>query len=273
MRNLLQILAKYHRLILFILLEGVAISLIVNSNNYHNTRVLKGIRKATLVWEGIVTDVRNYFRIKKINEDLQTENTALKNILLKYKNLPDSVLFLFTDTTSESVYEFYPATVVNNSVNRQKNYFTIDRGKKHGVDVNMAVVSPWGVAGITVASSDNFSVVMPVINIDFKLSSKIKSNDYFGSLTWDGRNCNYALLNDIPQHVILNTGDTVVTTGYSSIFPGNIMVGIISEFEKSGSDFYRIRVHLATEFRRLTYVNVIKNRNRDEQVILERGFQ
>jgi len=273
MRNLLLFIEKYNRIILFIILESVAVYLISNSYQYHNTQLIKGVRKLTLTWEGVITDVKNYLRIKNINNELQAENAILWNLIEKYGLTTDSVLAQVNDTFPGAQFEIIPAYVVNNSVNKIKNYFTIDRGKKNGVDVNMAVIGYRSVAGITVASSDNYSIVMPVINTDFRLSSRIKSNEYFGSLNWDGRDCRYAVLYDIPQHVPINEGDTVVTTGYSAIFPAGIMVGTISDFKKSGSDFYTIRVHLATDFRKLTYVKVIKNRRQQEQLNLEKKFQ
>ncbi len=273
MRNLLLFLARNNRFIIFIMLETVAVLLIANSFKYHNSRLLKNVRKATLAWEEIITDTRNYFRIKKINSDLQAENTALKNLIEKLQATLDEKEILSDSALKSSDYEYIPALVVNNSVNKLKNFFTINRGTDDSVNVDMAVISPWGVAGIIVASSRNFSVVMPLINTDFRLSCKLLSSDFFGSLSWEGFDCRYALLSDIPQHVPLMQGDTIVTTGYSAIFPGNIMVGTVSNFEKTGSDFYRIRVRLSTEFRRLTHVMVIKNRKREEQITLEAKFQ
>jgi rod shape-determining protein MreC len=184
-----------------------------------------------------------------------------------------TVFFSVLDTPVRQQYEYTSASLVNNSVNRQKNFFTINKGKKQGVDVGMSVISQSGVAGMIVGSSDNFSVVMSLLNLDFRVSSRIKSNGYFGSLTWDGRDYRFAVLNEIPQHVNISVGDTVETTGYSALFPEGVMVGVISEFERSGSDFYRIRVELATNFRKLTYVSVIRNLKKDEQKQLEKQFR
>jgi rod shape-determining protein MreC len=140
------------------------------------------------------------------------------------------------------------------------------------VDIDMAVVSPEGVAGIIVSSSDNFSVAMSLLNLDFRLSARMKSSGYFGSLTWDGRDYRYAILNEIPQHVILNKGDTVQTTGYSAIFPEGIFAGVVSDFEKAGGDFYKIRVLLATDFKKLNYISIIGNLRRSEQKGLEQSY-
>ena len=104
----------------------------------------------------------------------------------------------------------------------------------------MAVTSGDGVAGVIVGCSDNFSVVMSLLNLDFKLSARIKSNGYFGSLSWDGRDYRKAILSDIPQHALVSVGDTIETTGYSAIFPEGIMVGSVTDFEKTGGDFYKI---------------------------------
>ncbi len=121
----------------------------------------------------------------------------------------------------------------------------------------MAVISSDGVAGVIVGCSENYSVAMSLLNLDFRLSARIKSNGYFGSLTWDGRDYRNAVLGEIPQHISISVGDTIETTGYSAIFPEGLAVGTISEFEKRGGDFYRIRVSILTDFKKLHFVDVI----------------
>jgi rod shape-determining protein MreC len=114
---------------------------------------------------------------------------------------------------------------------------------------------------------------MSLLNLDFRLSARIKSNGYFGSLSWDGRDYSHAILTEIPQHITVNQGDTIETTGFSAIFPEGIMVGTISDFEKTGSDFYKITVTLMTDFRKLHFVNVIGNLKKAEQFELEKQFK
>ena len=273
MRNLLNFLARFNNLILFLLLEGLAVYLVATGNDYHNSRVVKGVRGITLIAERKITDSRNYFRLRKINSDLALENAALRNNIEKLQKKDSTVIYLVSDTTIKQQYQYFSAEIVNNSVNRQKNFFTIDKGSKQGIKVDMAVIGPDGVAGLIVGTSENFSVGMSLINIDFRLSSRIRSNGYFGSLSWNGSDPRYALLNDIPQHVIVNIGDTIETTSYSAIFPGGIMVGLVSDYETSGSDFYKIRVKLSTDFRKLSSVNVILNTKREEQLSLENMHQ
>jgi rod shape-determining protein MreC len=273
MRNLLNFLARYNNLIIFLLLEGIAIYLVVTGNDYQNLRVLKNIRVLTIGMENKIANTRAYLNLHDINTKIAQENVSLRNKMDRMVKSDNKLFFSASDSIHVQKYLYTSAELVNNSINRQKNFFTINKGKNQGVDVDMAVTSPDGVAGIIVSSSENFAIGMSVLNLDFRLSARMKSNGYFGSLTWDGRDYRYAILNEVPQHVVLIQGDTVTTTGYSAIFPEGIMVGVVSDFEKTGGDFYKIRILLATDFKKINYVNVIGNLKRDEQGELEKPFK
>ncbi len=273
MRNLLNFLAKYSNLIVFLILEGIALYLLSTGNNYHNTRIVKGIRGVTRGVEQRVSNIRSYFRLREINQELAAENSSLKSTLEVLKNKEDLLFFSVSDTIYQQQYTYTPAKVIDNSVNKQKNFFTIDKGEKHGLSVDMAVTSADGIAGVVVGCSKNFSVVMSLLNLDFRISARIKSNGYFGSLNWNGLSYKNAILNEIPQHVPVNVGDTIETTGFSTIFPEGIMIGTVSNYENPGGDFYVINVLLNTDFKRLNFVNVIGNMNKAEQLELEKSFQ
>jgi rod shape-determining protein MreC len=273
MRNLLNFLARYNNLIIFLLLEGIAIYLVVTGNDYQNSKALKNIRVLTIGFERKISATRDYLNLHDINRKIAQENVNLRNSIESMTKKENQLFFSVSDTILQQKYVYTSAEIVNNSVNRQKNFFTLDKGKKQGINVDMAVTSPDGVAGIIVSSSENFSIAMSLLNLDFRLSARMKSNDYFGSLSWDGRDYRYAILKEIPQHVVINEGDTVETTGYSAIFPKGVLVGVVNDFEKAGGDFYKIRVLLATDFRKLSYVNVIGNLRKTEQMELEKSFK
>jgi rod shape-determining protein MreC len=166
-------------------------------------------------------------------------------------------------------FQFVPSRVVRNSVYKQYNYLTLDHGKEDGVFKDMGVISDRGVVGIVLESSDNFATVIPIINLDFRLSVKLKSNNYAGILQWDGKTPLFAVLNEIPFHVELTDGDTIVTSGFSSIFPEGIEVGTIESFSLEKGNFYEIEVRLSTDFQSLFHVNVIRNYQKEEQLNLE----
>jgi len=273
MRNLLNFLAKYNNLIIFLILEGIALYLLSTGNNYHNTRIVKGIRGITQGIEQRMSNTRAYFHLAEINQALALENTSLKNSIERLVKEEDLHFFLITDTIYQQQYVYTSARVIDNSIYKQKNFFTLDKGTKQGLSAEMVVVSGDNAAGMIVGCSDNYSVVMSLLNIDFKLSARLKSNGYFGSLSWDGRDYSHAVLSEIPQHVTFGIGDTIETTGYSAVFPEGIMIGTISDFKKTGGDFYNIEVTLATDFKKLYYVNVIGNMKKTEQIELEKQFE
>jgi rod shape-determining protein MreC len=273
MKSLLHFLIRYNNVIIFLILEGITIYLLTSGNYYHNTRLINGIRGLTLGIEEKLNNTRNYLRLREINNMLATENTALRNSLDRLVSNGNSVFSSVSDSTYHQQYIHTSAEVINNRVNRQKNFFTLNKGKRQGITINMAVTSDEAVVGVITACSENYSVAMSLLNLDFKLSTRIKSNGYFGSLGWDGRDYRQAILNEIPQHVNVNVGDTIETTGYSAIFPEGVIVGTVSNFEKIGGDFYKISVSLVTDFKKLHFVDVIGNLKKTEQLELENLFQ
>jgi rod shape-determining protein MreC len=273
MRNLLNFLVRFNNLIIFLILEGITLYWLATGNSYHNTRVVKGIRGLTQGIEMKINKTRNYLSLREINENLAAENIALRNSIERIVRRENSVFFSVTDTIYSQQYNHTTAEVIENSVNRQKNFFTINKGKKQGISADMAVTSFDGVAGVIVGCSENYSVAMSLLNLDFRLSVRIKSNGYFGSLSWDGRDYRHAVLGEIPQHISVSVGDTIETTGYSAIFPEGLAVGTISDFEKRGGDFYRITVSLISDFKKLHFVDVIGNLVKAEKVELEKQFK
>jgi rod shape-determining protein MreC len=273
MRSLLNFLARYNNLIIFLFLEGVTLYFLTTGNNYHNTRVVNGIRGLMVGIEEKMTNVRNYLNLREMNVNLATENTALKNSVERLSRKDNLLYYSVSDSIFHQQYIYTAAEVINNSVNRQKNYFTINKGRQQGVGVNMAVTSGNAAAGVITGCSENYSVAMSILNLDFRLSVRLKSSGYFGSLSWDGRDFRYAILSEIPQHVSVNVGDTIEATGYSAIFPEGVMIGTVSEYEKVGGDFYKITVSLITDYKKLHFVDIIGNLKKTEQLELEKLFQ
>lgn len=273
MRSLLNFLARYNNLIIFLILEGLSVYFLATRNSYHNTRVMFGIRGLTHSIEMKVSSTRAYLNLRDVNQALAAENIALKNSIERLVKAENSPFFSVSDSVYKQQYIHTSATVIDNSINKQKNFFTINKGRLQGVAVDMAVTSGEGVSGVIVGCSDNYSLAMSVLNLDFRLSARLKSNGYYGSLNWDGVNYRKAVLSEIPQHVPVNVGDTVETTGYSAIFPEGIMVGTVSDFEKLGGDFYKITITLATDFKKLHFVDIIGNMKKSEQIELQNLFQ
>lgn len=269
MKNLLNFIARYHNFIIFLFLEILAFYLLAKNNSYQNTQMVKSLSGITYNLEKRITTAANYVKLKDINRTLSIDNNYLKNEIERLRKESSSALFSVSDSIRKQQYTYTSAEIVNNSTNKQKNYITLNKGRLQGINNDMAVTGPSGVVGMIVSVSDNFSVAMSLLNLDFRLSARIRRNGYFGSLIWDGRNYRYAVLNDIPNHIDVAVGDTIETTSYSAIFPDGLFIGTVSEFEKEKGDFYTITVELGTDFKNLEFVNIIGNLRKTEQQTLE----
>ena len=269
MKEIIKLILKYHFTIIFILLEIVSFSLIIRHNEYQ--RAIFSESASTLFGNvsSTITSIKDYFRLKEMNESLANENILLKNRLEEYELLRDTIIHGTVVQDSIPVYEYIGAKQVNATYNRTKNYITLNRGRKNGLQKEMAVCTPVGIVGLIQDLSDHFAVVIPLINVDSRISAKIKKNNYYGSLQWDGNDYAYSYLNDIPYHVEVNARDTIVTSGLSKIFPEGIVVGYVESVDKETANFLKIKVKLAVDFKRINHVYVILNNKKNEQTSLE----
>ena len=268
MKEIIKLILKYHFTIIFILLEVLSFSLIVLHNNYQRT-VFSGYTASFFgTISSVVTRVDDYFYLKVTNEKLVAENTELRNEIEKLKllNRISNADTLWAPTDSADVdYVYKTAEMINSSFNKTKNYIVIDKGATEGIKPEMAVCSSEGVVGIIEKVSNRYARVLPLINTNLRISAKIKKNGYYGSLQWDGDDYRYSYLNDIPFHVDTEVGDTIVTSGFSSIFPEGEMIGFVESVNKETANFLTIKVKLATDFKRISDVYINDNTRKEEQ--------
>lgn len=269
MRNLLNFLSRYSNVLIFLLLEAVSVWLIVNAEGYQSSRFLGAIRGSTHYLERKIAGISEYVGLRDENNRLAAENLALLQTLEAFRRTEAPDIYPYAVRRTEVQFKYLSARIINNSVNKQRNFISLNKGRNDGIEPEMAVIGPDGVVGIVVSVSDNFSYVMSVLNLDFRMSVRLKKSGYFGSLSWDGMSVGKARLSEIPYHVSVAVGDTVETSGFSAIFPHGIPVGTIADIDDRGGDFYRIVLDLFTEFRKLNYVYLIKSVSAEELKLLE----
>lgn len=271
MRSLFRYLLKNYGFFLFILLEVISLIFVFNYNRYQKAKYLSSSnRLAASVYNSYSKSI-NYFRLTGINRELAEENAKLK-ALLQTVHGPGIVLDSVLSETKEvgSVYRYISARVINNSVNKPFNYITLNKGRKHGIKPDQGIISSDGVVGVITDVSESYSVGLSVLNQRWSVSARLKDSGFFGSLMWDGNDYRFASLTEIPFHVPLTPGDTVVTSGFSTIFPEGVMIGTIHSFEQpEGDNYYKIRVELSSNFKTLSFVEVIENVKKTEIEQLE----
>ena len=255
---------------LFLVLELAALLLVVQKNDYQNAKFYNW----TLSTMGNIyakqREVRDYFYLREINEELCIENAILQELITQGTATHLPAMRSIADPMADKCLDIIPAKVVNASVNLQHNLFTINVGREDSVGVDMAVIGPQGIVGVVKSVSKHYAMVLPIINVEYSVSSKLYKSDYFGSLQWDAKNYRIASLNSIEQHVNVSEGDTIVSSGYGAIFPEGIMIGTVREVIPGEEGvFHAIKVDLSTDFRKLSYVYVLKNSQQDERIDLE----
>ncbi len=263
MENVFRFLARSRVFFLFLVIEVIALFMIVRSSYYQSTKIMNSVRYLQAMCEEQVNSWEQYFSLKNMNADLAEENNRLRKILSYYQSVDTTKSFteklpLYPD------YEYTLATVIDNSVNRQHNYITLNVGKNHQIEPDMGVMVDNGVVGIITSVTGRYALVKSFLNTDWKVSARLLRSGAFGPLHWDGKIYTEALLSEIPQHIDVQVGDTVVTSGYSSIFPPDIPIGIVKSFQVKRGNFYEIKVALLTDYKRLRYVTVARFTQRDE---------
>ena len=265
---------QYRAFFTFLILEVICAWLIIQNNHYQGARFFNSSNAMVASLNTFSQGVREYFLLRKINSTLADENARLRSKLeqfnqSRYLQATDSMLL---DSTLIKQYDFISAKVVGNTVNRVTNYLTINKGSKDGVEPGMAVISPLGVVGKVKTTSRHFSVVTSILHVDVLVSVVIKSNGYFGTAQWDGRDPDRIKLKHIPRHITPAIGDTIVTSGYNAVYPEGLMVGVIEDVKTDEAQTYDLTVKLSQDFRKLSYVEVIKSDLRYERDSLEAPF-
>ncbi len=269
MRNFFLLIRKYNFFIVFLLLEVVSGILLVRNSTYQRAAVISTSNELVGKVYTAYSNVTDYLVLGETNRILSAENARLRRADSVSFYDPSFRVLRVNDTIGLQQYEYISARVVNNSVSRVNNYITLDKGSLQGIQPEMAVMGSNGVVGIVKDVSEHFSTVISILHSSTKISSKIKKNNYFGSSVWDGENPQIAKLLDIPSHAQVKVGDTIVTSTYSGIFPRDILVGVVSEIGTSGESFKEIKLKLATDFQKLSYVYVIRNLLKSERDTIE----
>ncbi|WP_347157282.1 rod shape-determining protein MreC [Pontibacter chitinilyticus] len=278
MRNLFAFIYRFRAFLVFVLLEVLCVYLIVRYNTYQGAAFFNSADKyvgQVLEFQSGVTD---YFRLASINNTLARENAALREEVLRFRMAEqadstsqlDTAYYAPTDTLRVLPYVLHAGRVINNSVRRTNNYLTLSVGTADGVQPGMGVVSDKGVVGRIKTVSEHYATVTSLLHSQLLISAKIKKSNTFGTIKWTGGDYRTANLDYIPLHEHPATGDTIVTSGFNTVFPEGLMVGTISSVKREpDKSFFTIRVKLSVDFAQLSYVYVIENMQKIERDSLE----
>lgn len=264
MQRLLDFLYQQREIAVFLGLEILSAWLLINYNNRYNASFLNSSNEAAASLTRTSNNVSDYFQLTEVNERLMLENEKLQQELRVLRTDKSS----FLDTVNQ--YQVIAAKVINNTFDRSTNFVTIAAGRKDSVEVGMGVISSFGVVGQVKSVTKNFATIYSLLHPKLLVSSKVKRTETKCTVQWDQEAYDRASLKYIPRHIKLKKGDSIVTSGFNSVFPENILVGVVDDLNlEEHMTFYEAKVKLATDFTSLYQVFVIKDLFKEEKDSLQ----
>lgn len=254
---------------IFIVMEVAAVAMLKSSSTMQDIWLNRiSHRTAAVLW-GVGEDVRSFFHTRRLNDELAAQNAALRDRIRILENAQAGQ----ADTVARhhDGFRYTPATVVKIGRGTAHNYIILNKGSEDGILPQSGIISDKGVVGVITAVDRHYSYGLTLINASLSVSVRTGSgvNEITAPLKWDGKSRNGAVIGDIPPHLRINPGDSVRTSGYSSIFPADIPVGVTGETGLVDGSSQQAEVRLFQNFSNLRYVTIISNDDKDEITALE----
>ncbi|MCI5717328.1 MAG: rod shape-determining protein MreC [Alistipes sp.] len=282
MYKLIEFIRRIYVVLLFLIIEAIALNYYAHSSYYTQAKILSHANRVTGWAQSGIFSVKHFFTLRRENEMLTSRVAELEGRLAAYREAASAAQ---TDSLAAAVaadtlgvglenmsqYRYMTARVVSNSIHRDRNFITLNRGIMHGVMNDMAVITPDGaMVGYVVGCSERYSVVLPLLNTDFRTSGKIAGDDYFGSISWRGSSPYEVEMTELSKYAAIEEGAEVVSSGLSHFFPAGVKIGYVESFELNESQTaYDVTVRLATDMTRLGNVILIENMDFGEVSDLE----
>lgn len=260
MKNLILFFIKNSFFFLFLILEIIAFLLIISNNSYQRSSFISASNGFTSGILSFTSNAADYIGLKSENEKLTKENSRLRSNLKESNLWSNDTFSLRIDSIKQQFYTFKEARIISNSFQNRNNYLILNKGRVNGVKIEMGVISSNGIVGIVNNVSEHFCSVISILHKKSAIDVKIKSNGYTGTTYWPGGDYTHCELKNIPSHALISKGDTLVTSGNSTIFPPEIPVGYIDEIElKNGHNFYDISFKFSVDYNKLSHVYIVDN--------------
>lgn len=264
------IVQRFFIAVVFIVLEVAAILMLSHNRQLQRlwiARISHGFMAAT--W-GTTQAVSDYFSLRKQNDELALENSRLQEIVRSYELAAREADPASKPVMMDNGFNYIPGTIIKSSTNTQHNYLIIDKGSDDGVTRNSGVVTPDGVIGIVDAVSRHYSYAISFLNTELFISARLGESGAVGPLAWDGASSDGAILKEIPLQFKFEPGDTVYTSGYSSIFPPDIPIGVAGDSKIINGATNEIKVRLFQDHKALKYITIVRSTRAGEIEAIEK---
>lgn len=261
MQKLILFIKRVYVPLLFIIFEIVAVRYYAHSSSYAEARLLTTSNRIVGGVYGSISGIGDYFGLRRENRLLLDEVARLNNELTRYRENEVYQLLDSLGSEIETKYTYMTARVIRNSVGRMRNFITLNKGLRDGVETDMAVLTPSGaMVGYVISCSERYAVCISILNVDFNASGKLAGDGHSGSIYWDGKSTENVQMHELSKYAAVEVGDTVVSTGYSHFFPEDVAIGYVTSVSADQTtSSYDLELRLAADMTRLNDVVLIKN--------------
>ena len=250
--------------------------LVINNNQTQRAIYLNSLSAAADALTKRVDNITQFINLSSVADSLAKKNAELLAEAENAKFIKTVLRDTFRSAETEQLFTFIESKVINNSINKNNNSLSINRGSEHGIVPGMGVIgaNQSGVVGIVKSTSKYYSRVMSILHRQSFISASIKRNGHFGSIVWKDNDPRAVNMVDVPKHASIVKGDSIQTSGYSTIFPEGIFIGLVDTFWiPSGSNFFEIKVTLVNDLNKTKYVYVVNNLMKEDlEKIKEEGI-
>jgi rod shape-determining protein MreC len=280
MRALLNLFFRTGGFVTLVVVEALCFWLIVSFNERQNSIWAYSMSLFT----GDISDRRqkasDYFSLEAQRDSLANENARLQQQLANERYL--RLQSAYSDTlrngalrdssvlrpdaerlqAARPFFKYIPARIISNTIGSANNFITLNRGSDDGITPDMAIISRNGIVGIVRHVTPRYAYCMSILHRQVKISAKIKQYNAFGSLVWEGNNPDVMELRYVPKHFIIHPGDTILTSGFSQMFPKDMMIGTVAEPpipDRDNPYFLTVLVRLSQHLTAAEEVYVVKN--------------
>ena len=280
MNNLIEFFKKAFHIIILSVLLILSVVMLGKSLSFNDYRLSRAVQSIVGPIQKSGMGMVHRFRLGPENEALVQQNIELmrehdnmflvkEDTLLTEMSKPDS-----TNTKRVRLYDYTYAHVIFKTTDRVFNYMIVDKGSNDGISRDMAVLSPQGVAGVVTDVSPNFATVRPILHPESRISAVVTPANQNGTVIWEDNDPRVAYLEAIPQHSIINIGDSVFTNGFSNIFPKGLLIGTVKEVRVgNNASFLTIKINLATPYSDIYTVYLVENMFKAELDSLKANFK
>lgn len=271
MQNLVDFFVRYKHWLLFLLLEAFSLLGLFSYDGYQKSVYFTTANGIVGSIYSAVSSVTSYLHLQTENRRLEEDNERMRKRILA---LEGQLRAVKADTLRNhglpTRYQVVSAQVVGATLHRSNNFITINRGTADGVQPEMGVVCSRGVVGVVYLASAHYAIVMPLLNVNSKISCRLRRSEYFGTLEWQRGRSDITWATGIPRHARVRKGEVVETNGYSDIFPAGLPIGYVMKIGDSADGMsYLLKVGLFANFETLREVSVITNYSQPERRLLE----